>query len=119
MSVQLVLLKSGEEIITDVREILDKETGKQMSLVFIRPVRLTVSQQNVLTEETNQTQNVINFEPWLMTSKDESFFVPYDWVVTSCDPKDDILDSYVKNVGVKEDGEGDFNENESVSDLGD
>jgi len=117
MSVQLVLLKSGEEIIADVREIIDKETDKQMSLVFIRPVRLTISQQQLLNEETQQ--NLINFEPWLITSKDETYFVPYDWVVTSCEPKDDILDSYVKNVGVQEDGKGDFIEDSSDTDLGD
>jgi hypothetical protein len=120
MTVQLVLLKSGEELIADVREIIDKETEKQMSLVFIRPVRITVSQQNVVNEESTETQNIINFEPWLITSKNEQFLVPYEWVVTICNPKDDILDSYITNVGVKEDdSESDSAEDQSVSDLGD
>ena len=119
MAVQLVLLKSGEELIADVREVIDTETQKQMSLVFVRPVRLTISEKNVLNEETNTPQNILNFEPWISTSKDESFFVPYDWVVTVTQPKDDILNSYVQNVGVKEDGQGDFIEEQSVSDSGD
>lgn len=119
MAVQLVLLKSGEELIADVREIVDKDTQERISLVFIRPVRITVSQQNVIEDESNQTQNILNFEPWLLTSKDEEFFVPYDWVVTACEPKDNIKDSYIENVGVKENGESNFIENQSVSDLGD
>lgn len=119
MAVQLVLLKSGEELIADVREIIDKETQKQMSLVFIRPVRLTVTQKNI-NEEENKTQSVINFEPWIMTSKDEEFFVPYEWVVTACQPKDDLMESYVTNVGVKQnDSQSDSIEDERVSDLGD
>lgn len=119
MTVQLVLLKSGEEIVADVREIIDKETQKQISLVFIRPVRVTVTQQNTTDQESNQVQNVLNFDRWILTSKSEEFLVPHDWVVTTSEPTDNVKNSYIQNVGVKENGESSFIEDERVSDLGD
>ena len=45
MSVQLVLLKSGEELVADLREIVDRDTGQSMQLVLIKPVRVAVVQQ--------------------------------------------------------------------------
>lgn len=120
MSVQLVLLKSGEEIIADVREIVDKETGKQMSLVLIKPVRVTIAKHGLLTEDNSQPQNILNFEPWIATSKNEEFFIDQSWVVTVAQPQDEITNSYIENVGVKDDSESFTNQiNESISDSGD
>jgi hypothetical protein len=120
MAVQLVLLKSGEELIADVREIVDRDTQEQMSLVFIRPVKVTIAQRNILNEETNHPQNILNFEPWIPTSKDEEYFVDKNWVVTLCEPQEEIKDSYIQNVGVKDDSESFAIEDEPpVSDSGD
>lgn len=119
MSVQLVLLKSGEEIVADVREMVDRETGKPLSMVLIKPVRITVVKQGLLNEETNQPQSVLNFEPWVATSKSEEYFIDGSWVVTVCEPNDDIRESYIKNIGVRNDSESDFIEDGTVSDSGD
>jgi hypothetical protein len=120
MTVQLALLKSGEEIIADIREIVDKDTGKQMSLVFIKPVRVTVQQPAVLNEQSGKTEGVLSFAPWIATSKDEEFFVPYEWCVTVCEANDDIKNSYIENVGVRDDSESNLIETEQpVSDSGD
>jgi hypothetical protein len=117
MSVQLVLLKSGEELVADVREIYDRENDQVLDLVLVKPVRVTVVQQGVLTEDTNSGDSVLSFVPWLPTTKDEEFFVNKDWVVTICEPTDDIRDSYIKNIGVSDDSQSNLDENGSVPDL--
>ena len=120
MSVQLVLLKSGEELVADVREIIDKETYKPISVVLIKPVRVTVVQQGVLTEGATQpSDSVLSFVPWLATSKSEEYFIQQDWIVTVCDPQDNIKESYIQNVGVRDDSESSTAEDWAVSDLGD
>lgn len=119
MAVQLVLLKSGEEIVADVREIVDKETGKQLSMVFIKPVRVTVQQPAVLNEQSGQSEGILSFAPWIATSKDEEFFVSHEWCVTVCEANDDIKNSYIQNVGVRDDSENHFLEDGPVPDLGD
>lgn len=105
MAVQLVLLKSGEEIVTDLREIVDRDTGEVVNMVFIKPVRVAVVQQGVLTENANPAESVLSFAPWLSTSKNEEYFLKEEWIVTICDPTDDIHDSYIKNIGVRDDSE--------------
>ena len=117
MSVQLVLLKSGEELVADVREIYDRENDVVLDLVLVKPVRVAVVQQGVLTEDTNSGDSVLSFVPWLSTSKDEEFFLDKNWVVTICEPTDDIRESYIKNIGVKDDSESTIAEDGSVSDL--
>jgi hypothetical protein len=120
MSVQLVLLKSGEELVADVREIIDKETYKPISVVLIKPVRVTVVKQAVLTEGDSQpSDSVLSFVPWLATSKSEEYFIQQDWIVTVCDPQDNIKESYIQNVGVRDDSESSTAEDWAVSDLGD
>ena len=119
MSVQLVLLKSGEELVADLREIVDRETGKSMQLVLIKPVRVAVVQQGVLAENANPGESVLSFVPWLSTSKSEEYFIKEDWTVTICELTDDIRESYIKNIGVRDDSEDLSFEVGSVPDLGD
>ena len=119
MSVQLVLLKSGEELVADVREIYDRENNVVLDLVLVKPVRVTVVQQGVLTEDTNPGNSVLSFVPWLATSKSEEYFIKQDWVVTICDPQDNIKESYIQNVGVRDDSEDCIIENGSIPDIGD
>ena len=119
MSVQLVLLKSGEEIVTDLREIVDRDTGEMINLVFIKPVRVTLVQQGVLTESAQPGESVLSFVPWLTTTKNEEYFIKDDWVVTICDPTDDIRESYIKNIGVRDDSENLGFESGDVPNFGD
>ena len=120
MSVQLVLLKSGEELVADIREIVDRDTQVPISTVLIKPVRVTVVQQGVLSEGASQpSDSVLSFVPWLATSQSEEYFIQKDWIVTVCDPQDNIKESYIQNVGVRDDSESSSIEDGSVSDLGD
>lgn len=117
MSVQLVLLKSGEELVADVRELIDRDTQQPMSTVLIKPVRVTVVQQAVLNEGASQpSDSVLSFVPWLATSKSEEYFIKPDWIVTICQPQDNIKESYIQNVGVRDDSESVVVEDWTVSD---
>ena len=59
MSVQLVLLKSGEELVADVRELIDRDTQQPISTIFIKPVRVTVVKQAVLTEGATEPSDSV------------------------------------------------------------
>ena len=89
-----------------------------MQLVLIKPVRVAVVQQGVLAENDNPGESVLSFVPWLSTSKSEEYFIKEDWTVTICEPTDDIRESYIKNIGVRDDSENLGFEVGSVPDLG-
>lgn len=107
MTVQLVLLKSGEELVADVREIVDKETEKQVSLVFINPHHISYVDETLV------------FDPWLPLSESRQFFIPYDWVVTITQPVQTIVDKFNERFGEENDSQSDSIEDQPVSDLGD
>lgn len=107
MTVQLALLKSGEELIADVREIVEKETEKQMSLVFINPHHISYDNETLV------------FDPWLPLSASRQFFIPYDWVVTITNPHQNIVDKFNDRFGEENDSQSDSTENASDTDLGD
>ena len=123
MALQLALLKSGDEIIADVREVFDKETNKPVSLVFIRPVYVEQTGVSFLSEEDgeeSESEVTYVFRPWIENSDDEEYFVPHDWVVTVCKPTITIIENYIRNIGVRvNDSESATAEDGAVSDLGD
>lgn len=106
MTVQLVLLKSGEELVADVREIVDKETEKKMSLVFINPHYIDYDNGSLV------------FEPWIPLSASRQILIPHDWVVTITQPIEDIVNDFNTRFGEENDSQSDFIENASDLNLG-
>lgn len=107
MAIKLAVLKSGEDIIADIKEVVDKDDPtKEIGLVFINPYVVTIHQPEVITlsesiQSTEKTADIV-FSKWIPLSKDDEMFVSHDWVVTIVNPHDDILNSYVKKIGVND-----------------
>lgn len=104
MAVKLALLKSGEEIITDVREARKEETDEVVCYVFKNPYRVEIVKEEkvVLNEEgesKSQQQNIY-FSPWIPLSKDTEIYVQPSWVVTFVEPYEDVVKSYTERVGI-------------------
>ena len=102
MSIKVVMLKSGEDVIADVKEIYvdDNVVGYQIENPYI--VRLWEKETILLQEETNQKGKEANqvlgydiyFGPWAPLSVDKKFIIPADWVVTIYEPHNDVKKSY-------------------------
>ena len=60
MSIQLALLKSGEEVIADIKEIRQEETDELVSYLFKKPycVKIKTSQVLVRTSKLDQNMNL-------------------------------------------------------------
>ena len=107
MSVKLVLLKSGEDVIADVQEMVvgdSEETRKVVGYFFTKPcvVKMRTPSQNLLTEENQGNIKRSNYEvslfPWMPLSKDSVIPVTADWVVTMVDPVEKLKNMYLEDV---------------------
>lgn len=99
MSIKLILLKSGEEIIADVQQAVDK-TASTWYYQLDRPYLLNVikdSTQVHVSQDESKMGTPVQFVPWIPLSKDDIILMNHDWVVTIVNPVDDILESYLKN----------------------
>jgi len=104
MSVQLLVLKSSEEVIADVKELVLEENGKQKIIGFLlkEPRALSLSRSMTLNEEEDPSRISVNFVKWQPFSDDREFQIPADWVVTICNPIERLKTSYEEQLNAKE-----------------
>ena len=93
MSVQLALLKSGEEVIADIKEFRDSKDDL-VSYLFKDPHCIKINTDQLLIESEDAPKHEVVFYKWMSLSKDTDIIVNKDWVVCITDPLDSIAVSY-------------------------
>ena len=98
MTAKLVLLKSGEDIIADVTEMVvgEEEERRIVGYFFDKPciIKLREGEEN----PDQKSAYKISMFPWMPLSKDSNIPVPADWVVTMVEPKDQLRTMYLEDV---------------------
>jgi|DEB19_MinimDraft_3_1074340.scaffolds.fasta_scaffold60230_2 hypothetical protein len=118
MTIKLAILKSGEDIIADMQEMVigQEEEQKVIGYFFNKPcVVKLINQDNIVGENGNKAFE-INMFPWNPLSKDTRIPVSVDWVVTLVEPIEKLKKMYETNVlgyGEKDDQSNDVNEQSS------
>tara|TARA_Y100000593_G_scaffold79431_1_gene147894 strand:- start:2570 stop:2884 length:315 start_codon:yes stop_codon:yes gene_type:complete len=102
MSVKLALLKSGETLIADIKElVLDKEENSY-GYLFKNPKRVNISSPMLLTEESDQNEEAskvqVSLTSWFLITKDTEFALPRDWIVTIMEPVDRLVGMYEESL---------------------
>ena len=110
MSVKLVMLKSGEDIIADVKEI--KSNDDVIGYYFDNPLIIKIfesEEPKVLNEgESNKeyTSSVgVTFFPWIPLSKDDKVPCSADWVVTIVEPIEKLKKQYQEKLNGRNKGD--------------
>lgn len=104
MTIKLLLLKSGEDMISDVSEmsIGDDENRRIIGYFLDRPCIVKMRNQNILQEEKEKNDQKAGFQvslfPWIPLSKDQKIPVPADWVITIVEPIEKLKQMYVEDV---------------------
>ena len=98
MTIKLALLKSGEEVISDIDEMV---TDKQMVVgyYFQNPCRaiLTTPEIEVDEEQSSDKKPVsIKLLPWFPLANQEKIPVVADWVISIVEPQPKLKDLYTK-----------------------
>ena len=98
MTVKLALLKSGEEVISEITEMI---TEKQVVVgyYFENPCRaiLTTPEIEVDEEQALAKKPVsIKLLPWLHLADEEKIPVVADWVISIVEPQPKLKDLYTK-----------------------
>ena len=105
MTIKLALLKSGEEVISDMTEMMSgpDENAQVVGYFFKFPCRAVLSAPAIRVddeqEEVSAKQPVsIKILPWMPLSKDDSIPVVADWVISIVEPQAKLLEMYQKAV---------------------
>ena len=98
MSIQLTLLKSGEEVIADIKEIRQEGTDELVSYLFKDPYYVKIKTTEVLVEQETRPKHELAYYKWMTLSKDNEIIVNKDWVVCITDPLDTVKKNYEEKV---------------------
>ena len=117
MTIKLALLKSGEEVISDMDEMI---TDKQavVGYYFTNPCRAILTTPEIDVDEDQQPDKKpvsIKLLPWLPLANEEKIPVVADWVISIVEPQPKLKELYTKAC---EDYEKRKSQSTSLSDTG-
>tara|TARA_Y100001978_G_scaffold165699_1_gene153178 strand:- start:155 stop:502 length:348 start_codon:yes stop_codon:yes gene_type:complete len=99
MSIKLVMLKSGEDIIADVKEIKSNEDVIGYYFDFPLVVKMYQPEEPTLLTEDGSNKEYsskfnVRFYPWIPLTKDSKVPCSADWVVTIVEPLEKLKKQY-------------------------
>ena len=104
MSIKLLLLKSGEQVIADAKELVRKEGEVRLKdqvygYVLGKPHKVAANKPVLLTENVDEARNVeITLSPWILLTEDKVMTVPKEWVITIVNPIESIVQMYQEKI---------------------
>ena len=99
MSIKLVILKSGETVISDAKELIVEE-DKIVGYLLNNPFKITSQKSLLLTEEVKDSDSMveITMSPWILLTSDTAIPINPDWVVTVVEPMESVKQMYEERV---------------------
>jgi hypothetical protein len=104
MTIKLVVLKSGEDIIADVSEMAvgEEENPRVVGYFLDKPCIIKMRNPSLLNEEIQNGVQKAGYEvslfPWIPLSADKRIPVPADWLVTMVEPTAKLKEMYIEDV---------------------
>jgi len=104
MSVKIALLKSGETLISDVKELVtgdvEEDQKKVYGYLLINPKRVNMEAPVFLAEQSNVEESSVqvSLSSWSLITKDTEFAIPKDWIVTFMEPVDRLVGMYEESL---------------------
>ena len=94
MTVKILLLKSGEDVISDVNEMVSPD-DKVIGYFLKRPCVIKLLPK---VSEGEKRETSISMYPWMPLAKEKAIPLPTDWVVTMVTPIEKVETMYKEDV---------------------
>jgi hypothetical protein len=94
-----MLLKTGETMITDAKEVVSGEEVR--GYLLKKPHLVRTQEKTVLMESESGKSNYeldVVLTPWMILSSDQEFVVTADYIATIAEPISTVKDMYVNKV---------------------
>ena len=117
MTVKLVMLKSGEDVIADVKEI--KSDNDVIGYFFHDPLTVrmyspekpvVLSEENGVESDHGTTKEIsskvgITFYPWIPLAAEKKIPCSADWVITMVEPVENLKKLYQEKINGRNKGD--------------
>ena len=99
MTVKLILLKTGETLISDAKEVVQEENVR--GYLLENPQIVRTQEKSILMESDTKNSNYeldVILTPWMIISSDKQFVVSSDYVATICEPISSIKEMFLSKI---------------------
>ena len=94
MRIKILLLKSGEDVIADVKEMVSPD-DKVIGYFLTKACVIKLLPKDT---EGNKRETSISMYPWMPLAKENDIPLPTDWVVTMVTPIEKVEKMYKEDV---------------------
>ena len=100
MTVKLALLKSGEDVVADIKEMVvgEGDDARVVRYVLNKQCGVTLNSKSIKIDNEGEDHYQIKIFPWCPLSKNTENPISADWVVTLVDPVDKVKQMYETEV---------------------
>ena len=98
MSIKITVLKSGDHLISDMKELVAEDKDEIKAYLLENPHTYELKEKQFLTEEEKQSGDYgidVTLLPWIILSKDKKMIIPVDSVLTVVEPLDSVTQLYL------------------------
>ena len=95
MSVKLAILQSKEQVIAEIKELVDD--GNPVGYLFTNP-HCVYADKQYLVEDNEDRSVQITLSPWILLTSDKEILVPKNQVITIVEPIDSVKEMYSEKV---------------------
>ena len=95
MTVKILLLKSGEDVIADLKEMVSPDE-KVIGYFLTKPCVVKLIPKD--SEDKSKKETAIQMYPWMPLAKEKDIPLPTDWVVTIVTPIEKVEQMYKEDV---------------------
>ena len=95
MTVKILLLKSGEDVIADLKEMVSPDE-KVIGYFLSKPCVVKLIPKD--SEDESKKETAIRIYPWMPLAKEKDIPLPTDWVVTMVSPIEKVETMYKEDI---------------------
>ena len=113
MSIKITVLKTGEQLISDMKELMAEGQDHAQAYLLDNPHTYEINEKQFITEEEKKDGDFginVTLLPWIILSKDSQMIIPTDSVLTVVEPLDSVTQLYLDkldNFDIEEEEEED------------
>ena len=97
--IKVVIMFNGDQVITDLQEAVNKETGERQAYIMNYPYKVEYSQPNMDgTGIVVDPEVKVHYSPWCPLSPETRIPVNHNMVVSILEPVPSLRDTYITNV---------------------
>ena len=99
MSIKLSLLKTGEQLISDMKELVAEGQEQAHAYMLENPHIVEIKDRQFVTETDKKRGGDFGIDvvliPWIILSKDKKMIIPIDSVLTVVEPLASVTQLYL------------------------